>query len=109
MITTLKAARVEDTRETILLESLNVSMLQFRAGQLQNSGRPHNSLRTRQRVARVYTYMEKMITELTRRRSLFANSKLRYSCATSLKVVGSIPVGVIGIFIDIILPVALWS
>jgi len=40
---------------------------------------------------------------------LFANSKLLYSCATSRKVVGSIPVGVIGIFIDIIHPAPLWS
>jgi hypothetical protein len=29
-------------------------------------------------------------------------------CATNRKVAGSIPDGVIGIFIDIILPAALW-
>jgi hypothetical protein len=56
---TLKAARVEDTWETILPESLKVSMLQFRAGQLQKSGGTHNSLRTRQRAARVYVYGKK--------------------------------------------------
>jgi hypothetical protein len=30
------------------------------------------------------------------------------NCATNRKVAGSIPDGVIGIFIDIILPAALW-
>jgi hypothetical protein len=30
------------------------------------------------------------------------------SCATNRKVAGSIPDGVIGIFIDIILPILLW-
>ena len=29
-------------------------------------------------------------------------------CATNRKVPGSIPVGLIGFFIDIILPIALW-
>ena len=31
------------------------------------------------------------------------------NCATTRKVVGSIPDGVIGIFIDLILPVSLWT
>jgi len=34
---------------------------------------------------------------------------INQSCATSRKVAGSIPDGVIGSFIDIILPAALWS
>jgi len=55
----------------------------------------------------MYKCMEEGGNEKTRR-SLFANSKLGYSCATSRKVAGSISIGVIGIFIDIILPAALW-